>query len=63
MESSKPSSAIYGLRGWRTDAIVLMKVIPAIYHSGTASQSGGIFIGVLGDRSSRRVGKPGGKGG
>lgn len=62
MEISAQSGLIYRLKGWRAGAIVLMKATPAIHHSGTASQSGGVFKDALRDRSSGRVGKPGGRG-
>lgn len=39
MENSKQSRIIYRVKGLRADAIIPIKVIPAIYHLGTASRS------------------------
>lgn len=53
MENSMQSCVIYRLKGLRADAIIPMKVIPAIYHLGTASQSRAV------DRPSGQGGEPG----
>lgn len=39
MENSMQSRVIYRVKGLRADAIIPIKVIPAIYHLGTASRS------------------------
>lgn len=39
MENSMQSHVIYRVKGLRADAIIPIKVIPAIYHLGTASRS------------------------
>lgn len=39
MENSMQSRVIYRVEGLRAGAIIPIKVIPAIYHLGTASRS------------------------
>lgn len=58
MENSTQRRVIYRVKGLRADAIIPIKVIPAIYHLGTASRSRAGLKSAR-DRAPGRVGKPG----